>query len=65
MNQLVIMNNQQAVTTSLSVAENFNKQHGHVLRDIEAFKKMYPILERCSKKAIHLILTADLVKHIS
>lgn len=39
MNQLVIMNNQQAVTTSLSVAENFNKRHDNVLRDIENLKK--------------------------
>jgi len=31
MNQLVVMNDQQAVTTSLQVAETFNKHHKHVL----------------------------------
>lgn len=37
--QLVIMNEQQAVTTSLSVAENFSKQHKNVLRDIESLQE--------------------------
>lgn len=35
MNQLVIIQNSQAVTTSLQVAESFEKRHDHVLRDIE------------------------------
>ena len=39
MTELVIMRDQQAVTTSLQVAEDFGKQHGHVLRDVEALKK--------------------------
>ena len=34
MNELVIMQNQQAVTTSLKVAEVFGKRHDHILRDI-------------------------------
>lgn len=34
MNELVIMKNQQAVTTSLQVAEVFGKEHKNVLRDI-------------------------------
>ena len=34
MNDLVIMKNQQAVTTSLQVAEVFGKEHKNVLRDI-------------------------------
>ena len=34
MNQLVVMNGQQAVTTSLQVAENFGKRHDNVLREI-------------------------------
>lgn len=42
MNQLVIMHNQQAVTSSLQVAETFEKQHKHVLRDIDEFKKDVP-----------------------
>lgn len=32
---LVIIQNRQAVTTSLQVAESFGKQHPHVMRDIE------------------------------
>jgi len=39
MNGLVIMNNQQAVTTSTSIAIDFGKQHGHVLRDIRNLQK--------------------------
>ena len=34
MNSLVIMQNQQAVTTSLQVAKNFGKRHDNVLREI-------------------------------
>lgn len=39
MTNLVIMKNQQAVTTSLQVAENFDKNHQHVLRDLDALKE--------------------------
>lgn len=39
MKELVILKNRQAVTTSLKVAEIFGKNHQHVLRDIDAFKK--------------------------
>lgn len=39
MENLVIMKDKQAVTTSLQVAENFGKQHGHILRDIQNLKK--------------------------
>lgn len=39
MNNLVIMKDKQAVTSSLQVAEIFEKQHGHILRDIENLKK--------------------------
>lgn len=38
MEDLVIMNNNQAVTTSLVLAEAFEKKHQHVLRDIDALK---------------------------
>lgn len=34
MNQLVVMRDQQAVSTSLQVAEDFGKRHDNVLRDI-------------------------------
>lgn len=37
--QLVIMRDQQAVTSSLKVAEVFEKGHQHVLRDIDNLKK--------------------------
>lgn len=36
MNNLVIMKNQQAVTSSLQVAKSFEKEHKNVLRDINA-----------------------------
>lgn len=39
MNDLVIMKDQQAVTTSLQVAEVFGKRHDNILRDIENLKK--------------------------
>lgn len=35
MNDLVIMKDKQAVTSSLQVAETFGKRHDHVMRDIE------------------------------
>lgn len=35
MNDLVIMKDKQAVTSSKQVAETFGKDHGHVLRDID------------------------------
>lgn len=39
MQELVILKNKEAVTTSLQVAESFEKKHQHVLRDIDALKK--------------------------
>ena len=39
MNQLVVIQNRQAVTTSLQIAESFNKEHRNVLRDIEGLLK--------------------------
>lgn len=42
MDSLVILRNEQAVTTSLNVADYFHKRHDHVLRDIEALKKDVP-----------------------
>ncbi|MBO3090842.1 phage regulatory protein/antirepressor Ant [Schleiferilactobacillus harbinensis] len=42
MNNLVIMHDQQAVTTSLKVAEVFGKRHDHVVRDIEALRGDVP-----------------------
>lgn len=39
MNELVIMKSKQALTTSLKVAETFEKKHQHVLRDIDSLKK--------------------------
>ena len=37
--ELVIMRDRQAVTTSLQVAKNFEKRHDNVLRDIENLHK--------------------------
>ncbi len=39
MTQLVIIQNRQAVTTSLQIAESFEKEHRNVLRDIEGLLK--------------------------
>ncbi|HAP5408824.1 TPA: Rha family transcriptional regulator, partial [Enterococcus faecalis] len=39
MNNLVIMKNQQAVTSSLQVAETFNKNHRDVLAAIDDLKE--------------------------
>ncbi|QYY85649.1 Rha family transcriptional regulator [Pediococcus pentosaceus] len=42
MNELVIMKDQQAVTTSIQVAEVFDKRHDHILRDIDSLEKDVP-----------------------
>ncbi|MQS88250.1 Rha family transcriptional regulator [Companilactobacillus mishanensis] len=42
MNKLVIMKDQQAVTSSLQVAETFDKRHDHIIRDIEKLQKDLP-----------------------
>lgn len=42
MNDLVIMKNQRAVTSSLQVATTFGKRHDHVLRDIEKILEDVP-----------------------
>ncbi|MFG5604522.1 Rha family transcriptional regulator, partial [Enterococcus faecalis] len=39
MADLVIMKNEQAVTSSLQIAETFNKNHQHVLRDLDNLKE--------------------------
>lgn len=42
MTNLVEVNNEQVVTTSIMVAETFGKQHKHVLRDIRTLEKDVP-----------------------
>lgn len=42
MSQLVILNNKQAVTSSLMVSESFEKRHDHILRDVDSIKKDVP-----------------------
>lgn len=42
MDELVIMQNKQAVTTSLKVAEVFGKRHDHIMRDVNNLKKDLP-----------------------
>lgn len=39
MSNLVIMKDEQAVTSSLDVAETFSKRHDHVLRDLDELKQ--------------------------
>lgn len=65
MNELVIMKSEQALTTSLKVAETFEKTHRHVLRDIDSLKKMCPILGRCFKRQQQRILTEEISVHIT
>ena len=42
MKDLVIMKDKQAVTSSLQVAETFEKRHDHILRDIDGIEKDVP-----------------------
>lgn len=42
MNQLITTYNNQAVTSSVTVSENFEKRHDHIMRDIENLKKDVP-----------------------
>lgn len=42
MNNLVIMQDQQAVTSSSNVARTFNKRHDHVMRDIQNLAEDVP-----------------------
>jgi anti-repressor protein len=42
MNQLIITRNNESVTSSLNIATDFDKQHKHVLRDIDELKKDVP-----------------------
>lgn len=39
MQELVILKNKEAVTTSLQVAESFDKKHRHVLSAIDELKE--------------------------
>lgn len=58
MNELVIMRDQQAVTTSLKVAEVFEKNHRDVTRSIDGLKKMCAILRRWFQKEMSQTVTA-------
>lgn len=49
MEELVIMQNQQAVTTSLKVAEVFGKRHKNVMRDIAGLLKNEPAQQMFDK----------------
>lgn len=42
MTDLVVMQNNRALTTSVQIAEVFGKRHDHVLRDIEFYSKDVP-----------------------
>src|SRR5690625_3841923 len=39
MNELVIMKNEQAVTSTTNVAKNFKREHHNVMKSVEALKK--------------------------
>jgi hypothetical protein len=51
MKDLVIMKNKQAVTTSLGVADVFEKRHDHILRDIDKLKKDVPNFGEMSEES--------------
>lgn len=42
MNKLIFTKNNQAVTSSINLSDDFNKRHDHILRDIENLKKDAP-----------------------
>ena len=48
MNELVFLQNQQALTTSLKVAEYFGKEHKNVIRDIENLIKQMASVRQSS-----------------
>lgn len=50
--------NGEPVASSRQIADNFEKRHDHVMRDIDAIKKMSPILGRCSSRQQHQTATA-------
>lgn len=50
MNGLVIMQNQQVVTTSLQIAEDFGKQHKNVLRELENLVAQNPAAKNMFSK---------------
>lgn len=65
MEELVQVVDKQLVTSSVTVARNFEKRHDHVIRDIEVYKKMFPTLGRCSTRGQPQIPMAVNRKHIS
>lgn len=66
MEELVQVVDKQLVTSSVTVARNFEKRHDHVIRDIEVYKKDVPNFGGgCSIKAQPKIPMAVNRKHIS
>jgi len=53
MNQLVVLNNNQAVTSSLQVSETFEKQHKHVLDSIENLTAENPAVKSFFHKSAY------------
>lgn len=54
MNELINIKNDEAVTTSLKVAEAFGKQHGKVIRSIEKFNETKNgLVEKMFKKSTY------------
>lgn len=47
MNDLVIMKSNQALTTSLKVADTFNKKHQHVMESIRNLTVEFSTVKRC------------------
>jgi Rha family phage regulatory protein len=54
MNELTIIKNDQAVTSSLIVAEQFGKRHDHVLRDIDNLIKNKTLAKEDVKSSTYI-----------
>lgn len=54
MNKLVELNNEQVVTTSLVVAESFDKRHDHVLQDIKKLTTKNPGVKNMFDKSVYI-----------
>lgn len=54
MNDLVVMKNQQAVTSSLQIAETFGKAHKHVIESIRNMTAENSALQNMFKSGTYL-----------
>ena len=61
MNEIILSTqNGEPVASSRQIAENFEKRHDHVMRDIDTFKKDVPNFGRCFSRRKPRTATTDL-----